>query len=507
MFRHTLTPSTSFLSFRLEVCSYNMNKSNLLLQEVLSNLQGCSDLIIQPFQLGSLPCKLLYIASITNTQLLREAVTKPLLEEATRLQTDEQLLSRIKDEAFFTITNKTASAAKDVTDAIVAGEAAFYVAEQPHMRLFELKQYQSRSVPESTNEVVVIGPQQAFVEDIQVNMSLLRHIIKHPKLKTVKYEIGRYTRTTIYLTYIEGLCKPEVLKEITEKMDSFDMDSVLSINYLAEYMAGTPYSPFPQSQFSERPDSVASALMEGRVAILQDGTPFTLLLPTTFFAMMQSAEDYYQGFYPASWIRLVRLLFSIMSLLLPSMYVAMTTFHPEIIPTSLLLTIASARENIPFPALIEALIMELTFEGLREAGIRIPKPLGQTVSIIGGIVIGQAAVQAGIVSAPMVIVVSITGIASFIIPHFELSLTLRLLRFPILILGGTLGLIGIVMSLFITYWYMVNLRSFGIPYMQPLAPFVFQDLKDTLLRVPWFDMKRRPSSFTNTNQLKRRSSK
>lgn len=137
--------------------------------------------------------------------------------------------------------------------------------------------------------------------------------------------------------------------------------------------------------------------------------------------MMQSAEDYYQGFYPASWIRLVRLLFSIMSLLLPSMYVAMTTFHPEIIPTSLLLTIASARENIPFPALIEALIMELTFEGLREAGIRIPKPLGQTVSIIGGIVIGQAAVQAGIVSAPMVIVVSITGIASFIIPHFELS--------------------------------------------------------------------------------------
>ena len=207
---------------------------------------------------------------------------------------------------------------------------------------------------------------------------------------------------------------------------------------------------------------------------------------------MQSSEDYYQRFHSATFIRLIRLLFAIVAFLLPSAYVAVTTFHPEIIPTNLLITIASARENIPFPALVEALLMEITFEGLREAGIRIPKPLGQTVSIIGGIVVGQAAVQAGIVSAPLVIIVSITGIASFIIPHFELGLAFRLLRFPVLIMGGTLGLFGVVISVYLIYWYMVSLRSFGVPYMQPFAPFVLRDLKDTFIRVPWFRMKKEP---------------
>lgn len=190
-------------------------------------------------------------------------------------------------------------------------------------------------------------------------------------------------------------------------------------------------------------------------------------------------------------------------MILPSLYVAITTFHSQIIPSDLLITIAAARENIPFTALTEALIMELTFEALREAGTRIPKPVGQTVSIIGGIVIGQAAVQAGIVSAPMVIVVSITGIASYIIPHLELGLTFRLLRFVLLILGGTLGLIGVFIAVFVIYGHLAHLRSFGSPYLQPLAPLVFEDWRDTLFRVPTQYMNKRSSSFTNRKNRRR----
>lgn len=190
-------------------------------------------------------------------------------------------------------------------------------------------------------------------------------------------------------------------------------------------------------------------------------------------------------------------------MILPSLYVAITTFHSQIIPSDLLITIAAARENIPFTALTEALIMELTFEALREAGTRIPKPVGQTVSIIGGIVIGQAAVQAGIVSAPMVIVVSITGIASYIIPHLELGLTFRLLRFVLLILGGTLGLIGVFIAVFMIYGHLAHLRSFGSPYLQPLAPLVLEDWRDTLFRVPSQYMNKRSSSFTDSKNKRR----
>jgi spore germination protein KA len=244
--------------------------------------------------------------------------------------------------------------------------------------------------------------------------------------------------------------------------------------------------------------------MEGRIGIIQDGTPTAMIAPTSFFTMLQSSEDYYQSFYAASWIRIVRFLFSIISMILPSLYVAITTFHPQIIPPNLLITIASARENIPFSALTEALIMELTFEALREAGTRIPKPVGQTVSIIGGIVIGQAAVQAGIVSAPMVIVVSITGIATYIIPHYELGLTFRLLRFPLLIMGGTMGLLGVYITAFLIYGHVANLRPLGSPYLQPVAPLVIQDWKDTLARFPSNLLKKRSSLYTDRNKRRQK---
>ncbi|SET18103.1 spore germination protein [Paenibacillus sp. NFR01] len=474
-----------------------------VLQILKDELSGSSDAVFQSLSMHGHSCVLVYIPTITSQLSLQKYIAEPLKEEANAEPDWHGYLKRLEGGSAFALPYAKVPRPEEAADLVVSGFAVLCFEDLPYVYAFELSQYQKRTVSESQNELVVIGPQEAFIEDIKTNLSLLRHKIKHPDLKTKHFLIGKYTKTDVYLVYIEGLYKPEVLSEIEDKLDRLSIDGILGISYLAEQIKKEQHSLFPLFQYTERPDSVAASLMEGRIGILQDGTPSALLTPVTFFSLLQSSEDYYQSYYAGSWIRLVRLFFSMISMLLPALYVSITTFHSQLIPSDLLITIAAARENIPFSALTEALIMELTFEALREAGTRIPKPVGQTVSIIGGIVIGQAAVQAGIVSAPMVIVVSITGIASYIIPHMELGLTFRLLRFVLLILGGIMGLLGIIFAEFILFAYLANLKSFGTPYMQPVAPLVIKDWKDIFLRVPNPQMKKRSTSYTDRKNDRR----
>lgn len=471
-----------------------------LIEEIKDSLHAVDDIVYQPFTIGDQSVVLIYILSIVDKRTLREQIVSPLLRETRADGQKRPFLERIDEGSFFTLKYNHEHVADKIVDAIVSGNAVLYLSGLSYTCVFSIDEYAKRAIADSTNEVVLFGPQVAFIENIEDNVSLLRHIIKHPDLKTEQIVIGKYTKTIIYVTYIEGICKPEVLEELKQKLDSIDIDGILGVTYLTEFIEARPFALFPQFQYTERPDTVAASLMEGRIGILQDGTPLALIIPVTYFSLLQSAEDYYQRFYTASFTRIIRLLFVLVAFMLPSLYVAITTFHPEIIPTNLLITIAAARENIPFPALVEAFMMELFFEGLREAGIRIPRPLGQTVSIIGAIVIGQAAVQAGIVSAPMVIVVSITGIASFIIPHFELGHSFRLLRFAVLLLGGTMGMLGIVIAVYLIYLQLVSIKSFGVPYMEPFAPINFAEMKDAFLRVPRFSQKQRPSAFSDHNK-------
>lgn len=474
---------------------------------IKKQLAGCSDAVYQSINVYGHACMLVYIPSIVDTLSMQEYVSTPLKQEANSEPDWPNFLERLDRGSAFAIPYVKVYDPDRAVELIVSGNAVLCIEGLPYLYYFEIVHYQKRAVSESQNELVVIGPQEAFIEDIDTNISLLRHIIKHADLKTQHFSIGKYTKTDVYLVYIEGLYNPETLEEIENQLKNISMDGVLGISYLAEQMKQGHFTPFPVFQYTERPDSVAASLMEGRIGMMMDGTPSALLTPVTFMSLLQSSEDYYQNYYAGSWIRLVRLFFSLISLVLPSLYVAITTFHSQIIPSDLLLTIASARENIPFSALTEALIMELTFEALREAGTRIPKPVGQTVSIIGGIVIGQAAVQAGIVSAPMVIVVSITGIASYIIPHLELGLTFRLLRFALLIMGGTMGLLGVIVAIFITYGHLAHLKSYGTPFLQPIAPMVLQDWKDTFIRVPSQYMTKRSTSFTNRRNDRRQKKK
>lgn len=315
-----------------------------------------------------------------------------------------------------------------------------------------------------------------------MNMSLLRKRLKTPALKIHTRNMGDRTNTSISLVYMEGIIDPKLVKEVETRLGDLKLRDVLESQYIEEGIVDQRYSPFPQMIATERPDVVVSNLLEGRFAILVDGTPFTLIAPVTIFSMLQSSEDYYQNVFMSVFVRWLRYIFFVLSMLLPSAYVAITTFHQEMIPTVLLLSIARAREEIPFPALVEALIMEIAFEALREAGVRLPKQVGSAVSIVGALIIGQAATSAGIVSAPMIIIVAITGIASFMIPRYAASIATRLLRFPMMFLAGTLGLTGVMLGVILVVIHLSSLRSFGTPYLSPVAPTMAKELKDVWWR-------------------------
>ncbi|MET3851516.1 MULTISPECIES: spore germination protein [unclassified Paenibacillus] len=464
-------------------------------------LKDSPDLVCQPFLIDGRTCTLFYIPSIVDQAMIQKNIARFLLAES-RTGSWDAFRRNLQQGTAFPVVYHSISDPEEAPVLVVQGKAVLHVDQTDDFYYFDTVQYQKRSIAESQNELVVTGPQEAFIEDIQSNLSLLRHKIRHPKLKLKEYIVGDYTNTLVYVVYIEGMPKNEVLAEIDSKLQSLSIDGIFGIGYVVEHFKESS-TPFPIFQYTERPDAVAASLLEGRVCILMDGAPNAVIAPVTLFSLLQASEDYFQSPFAASWIRTVRFAFSLLSILLPSLYVAITTFHPQVLPAHLLITIASARERIPFSALTEALLMELTFEALREAGMRIPKPVGQTVSIIGGIVIGQAAVQAGIVSAPMVIVVSITGVASYIIPHLELGLIFRMLRFPFLILGGSMGLIGIFAGTFVLYAHLVHLRSFGAPYLQPVAPLVLSDWKDTLLRLSSPLMNKRSSAFSRIRHRRR----
>jgi len=280
------------------------------------------------------------------------------------------------------------------------------------------------------------------------------------------------------------------------------IDGILESGYIEQLIEDQTFTTFPTVYHTERPDSVAANLLEGRIAIFVEGTPFVLIAPTVFIQFFQAVEDYYARFDIATALRFLRVLVFFISLVAPSVYIAATTFHQEMIPTQLVIAIAAQRESVPFPAFVEALMMEVTFEILREAGVRLPRAVGQAVSIVGALVIGQAAVEAGFVSSAMVIVVSITAIASFATPSFAIAISARLIRFLLMVLAALFGFYGILIGIVLMTLHLCSLRSFGVPYMSPLAPLILSNIRDTLVRFPMWALTERPRLINQTNMVR-----
>lgn len=376
------------------------------------------------------------------------------------------------------------SSLKEINDKLSAGYIAIFLDGEKYAILINFVLVEERAIEEPTSEMAIRGPKDGFNESLQTNLNLIRQRIRSNHLKFIEYTIGDLTKTSVVVAYIDGIAEQSLVEEVIDRLNKMEVEQLISSELIEELIDDEPYTPFPLIQNTERPDSAIGSLFEGRVVILVDHTPFVLIAPMTFWNGFEATGDVYERFIYVTFIRLLRFLLLLVAVFLPSLYVALTTFHPKLIPTELLISIAATRENVPFPAIIEALTMELVFEALREAGLRLPKAIGQAVSIVGAIVIGQAAVEAGIVSAAMVIVVASTGIASFAIPKYNTEIALRLIRFPMLILAGVLGLFGVVVGFLVLIIHLVNLRSFGVAYFKPMAPQIPTDLKDILIKTP-----------------------
>lgn len=457
---------------------------------------------------------IVYIDGLTDNEMVERTITHPLMYEWNNLNWEELGQEKLLQEDVFDRILHVQTEAVDIIEntsmqgavsAILKGDTAIFVDGYEKCLILSTKKLPTRGVAVPEKEAGLRGPKDSFNENFRINTALLRRRIKDPKLKLEQGEIGQRSRTVYGLMYMEDLAYPSLLENIKKKLSSFEIDGILDASMLVHLLEDKWYSPFPQIQTTERPDKAASALLEGRVVLVVDNSPEVLILPATLNSFFQASDDYYNRFIVGSFARILRLIAAGLAILLPGLYIAITCYYPQVLPANFLLAIVAARSNITFPIVGEVLLMELLFELLREAGIRLPGKMGNTIGVVGGLIVGQAAVEASLVSTIVVIVVALTAIASFAIPNEEFASTFRLLKFFVILMASIWGLYGIFIGVLALVIHLASLESFGIPYMMPLSAGSIDyeiEFQDYLIRKPIFSMIYRPL-YTKRDNRKR----
>nr|WP_240689471.1 spore germination protein [Ammoniphilus sp. YIM 78166] len=483
------------------------------IQRVKETLGNSGDIIIREIRIGQderLKAAILYTDGLSNKNAIHDFIMETLMlnvqgtDLVQKMSSASHPLALLKESILAVGDIQDVFDFETLLDWLLSGRTIFLLDGYAQGFSIGMSGWEDRGVTEPSTQTVIRGPKEGFSESLRTNTALIRRKIKDPHLWLESRKIGRVTKTDVAIMYIKGIANDKVIEEVRIRLERIDIDGILESGNIEELIQDETYTPFPTVFNSERPDVIAAGLLEGRIAILIDGTPFVLLVPALFTQFYQSAEDYYQRADIGTLLRLLRFLCFFLALIAPSLYVAIVTFHQEMIPTPLLISLAAQREGVPFPAFVEALIMEITFEILREAGVRMPRAVGQAVSIVGALVIGQAAVEAGFIAPAMVIVVSITAIASFVVPSFNMSISIRILRFGLMGLAASFGLFGITVGLIALVLHLSSLRSFGVPYMSPFAPLIVADQKDSIIRVPQWAMFTRPRLISQKNVVRER---
>ncbi|MHA0857161.1 spore germination protein [Paenibacillus sp. CMAA1364] len=491
-------------------------KSNLKenIQYIKDTVGNSTDVIIREIQIGSqreTSAAIFYTDGLSSSKSIQNFIMESLMLDLPYLDMNNNNFS--KEDTFQLLQDKilTVGEIKNISEfsplftSMLSGDAILLVDGYDIGFSIGMREWKDRGVTESTTETVIRGPKEGFSESLRTNTALVRRKIKDPNLWLETMEIGRVTKTNVAIMYIKGIVDEGVLAEVHARLNRIDIDGILETGYLEELIQDETYTPFPTIYHTERPDVVAADLLEGKVSILVDGTPVSLIVPATVLSYIQAAEDYYERADISTLIRILRFFSIFIALLGPSFYLAITTFHQEMLPTQLIISLAAQREGVPLPAFIEALLMEVTFEILREASIRMPKAIAQSISIVGTLVIGSAAVEAGVISAAMVIIIAITAVSSFVIPSYDLAMTIRMLRFPIMALAASFGMFGIIIALIAIVLHLTSLRSFGVPYTSPFSPFNLEDHKDALFRLPRWAMITRPRLIHQSNSIRSQS--
>ncbi|QNK89126.1 spore germination protein [Sporosarcina sp. resist] len=481
------------------------------IKQIKETLGNSTDIVIREVCIGrsgNLSIGLIYTDGLADQKAITDFIMESLMFDIKGTRLDKEIQSSRDAVQIIKKYTLTIAGVSDVLDyrtlyhSVLSGDTVILVDGHIEGIAASTKGWKDRGVTEATAETVVRGPREAFSESLRTNTALIRRKIKDSNLWLETMQIGRITQTDVSMMYINGIVNEDIVTEVRTRLKQIDIDGILESGYIEELIQDDTFTPFPTVYNSERPDVIAAELMEGKVAILIDGTPFVLIVPALFISFMHSAEDYYQRSDISSLVRVIRYIGIFFSLLGPSLYVAITTFHAHMLPTSMFINIAAQREGVPFPAFVEALLMELAFEILREAGLRMPRTIGTALSVVGTLVIGQAAVEAGFVSAVMVIVVSLTAISGFVFPAYGMSSAFRILRFPMIVLAATFGLFGIIVGLFALILHVCSLRTFGVPYMSPFGPFNPADQKDAILRFPRWALLSRPRLINKKNPIR-----
>jgi spore germination protein KA len=434
-----------------------------------------------------------YCNGLINNAIINDNIIKPLiLSKLTINNTNTKLLI----EQVLQINDiKTTNQMKDIIENVEYGDVILFIDGCAEALILDTKQFQLRSIMEPESEKIIVGPREGFTESIVVNTSMIRRKLRTNELKFKMLTIGEKSNTKVCLCYIDSIVDKNILDEIIKRLNKIKIDAVIDTNYITELTRDNPYSPFRTTGYSEKPDVIVGKILEGRIAIILDGTPAVLSIPYLFVENFQSGEDYYLSYYYTSFARVLRILGFLFTIFLPAFYVAIVAFHKEMLPTPLFISIAISRQSVPLPAALEMVVMLFVFDVLQETGVRMPSNIGQALSIVGAIVIGQASVEAKLVSAPMIIIVAFTGITNLLVP--KLNAPVIYIRIILLILASSLGLFGFLIGVSLLFIHILNLKSFGVNQININGSLHFNNVKDALFRVPLWDMKKRPKVLSN----------
>ena len=466
---------------------------NINLMDFRERTAHSSDFIEHRITASGVDCALLLCDGMVKQELLAEFLAEPLMGLRLARPGPEALLQWLMDRAVLAADQKPCNTMEEVLHFAMSGFVVILADGANHAIACGLQGYSLRSVTEPDTEMNLRGAREGFVEAIRINQTMIRRRIKSTELKFELYPLNNQSKTDISIVYMTDRADEKMVEQVKRQLSEVQMDVILSAGYLQPFLEGRPLSLFSRVGTTERPDVLCSKVAEGRIGILVDGVPFALIVPYLFNEHFQSLDDYAYRPYYALLIRLLKYAAFFLSILLPGMYVALSVFDPEFLPDQLLFTIVSAEESTPFPMMLEALIIHFIYELMREAGLRLPRPVGHAVGIVGALVIGDAAVNAGLVGSPMVMIVALTALSSFVVP--SLYEAVALLKFLFIIVGGTWGLYGIALGLMLLAVNLCALMSEGVPHMAPLAPFSAFSMRDTAFRQSWRSLGKRSAKL------------
>ena len=487
--------------------STSLRKNEAYLRKRLEN---CSDILIRPMKLGEghkVDCLMVYIEVAVSNMMLEDSAIGKMVNHFWEVSPD-QILEFIRNNSLGIADVKKLEDMEEALKALLAGNAVFFMDGYDCAMKISSKGYPGLGVTEAEKEQVLRGSKEGFGDSVKSNSALVRKRLRDTRLKVEEYFVGVRSHTLVQILYMEDLVHEKLLEDVKERLEQFEIDGILDSGMLEQLTEDAWYSPFPQYQTTERPDRAVQEILNGKVILLCDNSPEALVLPGNFNSFMESSEDWYHRFEMASFLRILRYLAVIMAVILPGLYLAVIRFHTQILPSNLILSFAEAREGVPFSSVVELVFLELSFELIREAGVRIPGALGNAIGIVGGLVIGQAAVEANLVSPIVVMIVALTALGSLTVPNEEFASAFRLLKYIFLILGGYLGIYGLVLGVYFTVGHLAGLLSFGVPY---LVPFIKKErlsgMGDGILRIPFRKRWKRPLYAREEEKIRLRISK